>query len=479
MTAPSLPGAPERERLFGLLLFDAEESLARGEAEKAMVLASKAVKERPDNLTARSLAERARRELLQGRRREKLEARILEARSMLEAGRHDAAERIVTSALKLIPDHAEALTLFARLKERPRASVAETEAERELERLSRAQAEKALEAARSAQAAGQFRRALSLVRRGLRQAPDHPGLLGLLREAQGIVASLDAERARRRALGSQVRAGLELLAQGRIPESLRLLRAVLREDPDNGRAQAAIQELRRALRSGALPRTRPAAPARPPSPPAPAPAAAPAAPSPPALPLRPAPTPSRPAPAAPTPGGVPVEILLPRTRRRATPATWVLAGGALILAALGFVLLQGRSRAVVPRPAPPAPAAGTAATPPAAGPLDRLPPDLRRAIEETLAQYSRALETVDEALLARARPDMSPEARARRLRPFRGALNTATDLRVIEVVVEEDRALVDLLATDVIVGGSASPRPPIDERLVFERSAGAWALSGR
>jgi hypothetical protein len=33
----------ERERLFGLLLFDAEESLARGEAEKAMVLASRAV----------------------------------------------------------------------------------------------------------------------------------------------------------------------------------------------------------------------------------------------------------------------------------------------------------------------------------------------------------------------------------------------------------------------------------------------------
>jgi tetratricopeptide (TPR) repeat protein len=476
MTAPSLPGAPERERLFGLLLFDAEESLARGEAEKAMVLASKAVKQRPDNLTARSLAERARRELLQGRRREKLEARILDARSMLEAGQHHSAERIITSALKLIPDHAEALSLFARLKDRPRATAAETEAERELERLSRAQAEKALEAARAAQTAGQFRRALSLVRRGLRQAPDHPGLLGLLREAQGIVASLDAERARRRALGSQVRAGVELLAEGRLPESLRLLRAVLREDPDNARAQAAIQELRRALRSAGAPRARPTpTPAVAASPPAP-PIAAVAAPA--ATPPRPQPTLIRPAPAPPAPGGVPVEILLPRTRRRATPTTWVLGGGALILAVLGFVLLQGRAR-VVPRLPAPAPATGAAATLPAAGPLDRLQPDLRRAIEEALARYARALETADDALLAQARPDLGPEARARRLRPFRDALNAATDLRVLEVVVEGDRARVDLLATDVVVGGSGPPQESLEETLVFERSSGGWAISGR
>ena len=53
-----------RERELGLLLFEAEEALARGAAEKAVVLASRAVKDRPDSLTARGLHERARRELM-------------------------------------------------------------------------------------------------------------------------------------------------------------------------------------------------------------------------------------------------------------------------------------------------------------------------------------------------------------------------------------------------------------------------------
>ncbi len=481
MTAPVLPNAMERERLFGLLLFDAEESLARGEAEKAMVLASKAVKERPDNFTARSLVERARGELIRGRRREKIEARILEARVMLEAGRHEPAERIVTSALKLIPDHAEALSLFARLRDRPRASAAETEAERELERLSRAQAEKALEAARAAQAAGQFRRALSLVRRGLRQAPDHPGLLGLLREAQNMVASLDAERARRRALASQVRAGLDLLAQGRFADSLRLLRAVLREDPDSGRAQAAIQDLRRAVLAHNAPRPRPAPVQAPVAIPAAPPSVAAAPPTPPTPAPRPQPPPvTRSVPARSATVGVPVEILLPRTRRRATPTFLVLGGGALILAALGFVALQGPSRGT-PRPTGPGPAARTAppAAKPATGPLDGLPPELRRVVESVLAQYARALETADAALLARARPDLNADARERRLRPFRGALNAATDLRVIDVTVAGDRARVELLATDVVVGGAGPPQATLEETLVFERSAGVWALSNR
>jgi hypothetical protein len=67
--APALH-APHAARGFGLLLFEAEESLARGQVEKAVVLASRAAREQPGNLTARALYERTRRELLRGRRRE-------------------------------------------------------------------------------------------------------------------------------------------------------------------------------------------------------------------------------------------------------------------------------------------------------------------------------------------------------------------------------------------------------------------------
>jgi hypothetical protein len=117
---PAAPAAPppasapatDGDRAFGLLLFEAEECLARGQGDKATVLASRAVRERPDNLTARALYERSRRELLQGRRREKLEARVREAQGLLESGQLEAANRIVTSALKLVPDHAVALALF-------------------------------------------------------------------------------------------------------------------------------------------------------------------------------------------------------------------------------------------------------------------------------------------------------------------------------------------------------------------------------
>src|SRR6185436_10804285 len=51
-SAPEPAGeSDDRERELGLLLFEAEEALARGAAEKAVVLASKAVKDRPDSLT--------------------------------------------------------------------------------------------------------------------------------------------------------------------------------------------------------------------------------------------------------------------------------------------------------------------------------------------------------------------------------------------------------------------------------------------
>src|SRR6185369_13235228 len=175
----------DRERELGLLLFEAEEALARGAAEKAVVLASKAVKDRPDSLTARALHERARRELLRGRRRERLEERVREAEALLAGGDAAGAERIVTSALKLIPSHPVALALFTRLKERrQQAPTAEAWAEQVLER----------------------------------------------------------GKAGQHAVQAQVRAGLDLLGAGELDESLKVLRAVLRADPDNERAQVAVQQ---------------------------------------------------------------------------------------------------------------------------------------------------------------------------------------------------------------------------------------------
>lgn len=490
MTA--LPGEtkPEdgRERAFGLLLFDAEESLARGEAEKAMLLASRAVKQRPDSLTARALMERARRELTRGRRREKLEAKIAEAEHLLDSGNFRAAEKIVTSALKFVPDHAVALALFGRLKERPRATTAEVEADRELELLARAQAGKALNAARAARAAGWDRRALFHLRRGLRQAPDHRELLALLRETQGAVETLDSDRSRRRALHQQVRAGLELLGSGDLGGGLRILRAVLEEDPENARAQAAVQEARRAFlarKGGAAAAT-------------PAPAAEPAASLPAETPASPVPAPA--APPVVTREGprfrsdrrvaeddvadrslplVPVEILLPRTRRFRTPTGLILGGAALLLGAILFLSNRSGSapRATPPEATEPAARAAVATTPAApAGPLESVDPELRQAIEATLAAYARALESGQAAALASARPDLSGDARRRRLRPFVGALNAATDIRVLDVRVERNLARVSILCTDVIIGSRDAPQAPVEESLRFARRRGGWTL---
>lgn len=483
MTA--LPGAPtpgeERERAFGLLLFDAEESLARGEAEKAMVLASKAVKERPDSFTARALIERARQELTRGRRREKLEARIVEAERLLDAGEFAAAEKIVTSALKLVPDHAVALSLFGRLRDRPRATTAEAEADRELERMARAQAQKALEAARDARAAGWDRRAIFHLRRGLRQAPDHPELLAMLGETHGAVERLDAERARKRASAQQVRAGVELLAKGDLDGALKILRAVLEEDPDNARAQAAVQDVRRAFIARQNPRSAaaPAGVARD--------AAAVAASTSPRAAARREPRRSEDAVADRSLPFVPVEILLPRTRRHRTPPALILGGAALLVA--GVVLLSGRgapglqptlgpAAATVPAsPTEAPPAAAPEATLPE-GPLAQAEPLLRSSIQAAIAAYARALETGDEAALARARPDLTAAARQQRLTPFLGALNAATDVRVLDVTVEGDTARVSILSTDVIIGGRGAAPPPSEESLTFERRRGVWELAG-
>ena len=81
------------------------------------------------------------------------------------------------------------------------------------------------------------------------------------------------------------------------------------------------------------------------------------------------------------PRTIPGEILLPRTRRRATPMRFILIGGAILFALIAALYLAGRA------PAPPVPSSLPAAgsVPPAPttavedrGPLSHLEPELRR-----------------------------------------------------------------------------------------------------
>jgi hypothetical protein len=186
---------------------------------------------------------------------------------------------------------------------------------------------------------------------------------------------------------------------------------------------------------------------------------------------------------------VPAEILLPRTRRRSTPLALILVCAIALLSVAGYLVL-GRAPAPEARPAPPtAPTNQAAAQTPVApaeppvtaaaeetGPLRGLEPALRQAIERTLAAYARALESADAERLAAARPDLGKAERDRLVARFAGALNAATDLRVLDVVVKGDEASVPILRTDVIVGGKSEPGAPVEEKLRFVRRGGAWLL---
>jgi tetratricopeptide (TPR) repeat protein len=499
---PAKAAGPETDRQLGLMLFDAEEHLARGAPEKAVVAASRAVRERPESLTARALLDRARRTLLSGRRLQKLESRVAEAEALLSRGDLAGADRIVTSALKLIPTHPLALALYGTLRERRYArGTAEAEAERELEQLARSRARQSLDSARSALAKGWEPRAVHILRRALRLAPDEPELLAMLGEIEQSVEQRSRERARRRVLSAQVRDGLELLADGRLEESRATIEAVLREDPEHERAQRAIDEVRAAwLRRAspraaavqdALPSPRPVVPAARPglSGSIPEAGSAPARREPP--PAWQAPQPVTPAAARPRPpirkpltapsersgaGVVAPEVMLPRTMRRATPFVFVVAGAAVVIGVMSVWLLAP-PKPPAPRPTPEstiAPPTPKPTEPP--GPLTPLDPALRQAIESAIALYAKALESADVGLLAQARPDLAPSEREVRLAPFRGALNAATDIRVIDVTASPMSVVVQILRTDVIVGGSSQPQPPTEETLRFERRGGTWAL---
>jgi hypothetical protein len=110
------------------------------------------------------------------------------------------------------------------------------------------------------------------------------------------------------------------------------------------------------------------------------------------------------------------------------------------------------------------------------GPLATADPDLRQAVEAMLANYARALETTDAALLAQARTDLTAEERAALLAPFTGAVNAATDLRVLDVKTRGDLAVLQVLRTDVIVGGPSGSHEPTEETLHFWRRRDGWML---
>jgi hypothetical protein len=471
MSAPSTPTSEaDTERAFGLLLFEAEESLARGHAEKALVLASRAVRERPESLIARSLFDRTRREMTRGKRRERLEARVTEARGLVERGEFPSAEKIVATVLKLIPDHPAALDLFALLKERRLAGgTAEAEAERELGAMMQARARRAAEQARAAIAAGWSFRALMTVRRALALVPDDAELLGLYAQSLREVDRLAGQRAIRRAAHARILAAQGRMSAGEAAEAARILKGVLKEDPGNPEAREALKTMEDVAAiaparvadqpsaiAGRFTHRKPAAPG-------------------------PVVTPARPA--------APASARRPAVR--ATPGTaalWAIGAATVAIGAVAASLVGGRGdsapagtprAAALPAPAAVAPPVTAA---PASPEIETLriavpvaDPVLGQAIADALASYGRSLEAMDARLLAEARPDLGPHDRQKVLARYAGAENVATDLRVQSVVRRGDRATVSVIRTDVIAG-RPEPTPPVTETLRFRRERGAWVL---
>ena len=159
----------------------------------------------------------------------------------------------------------------------------------------------------------------------------------------------------------------------------------------------------------------------------------------------------------------------------------MLASVALVIGLFTVFTTRPPNRAV-PAATPASPSAAPrvtapSATPPPIGPLAAADPDVREAVETTLAAYARALETQDAVLLSRARPDLTGAERERLLAPFRGAINVASDLRVLDVIPSRGAVVVAVLRTDVIVGGRGAPTAPVEETLRFERRDGAWRLA--
>ena len=431
--------------------FEAEEFLARGQAERALVIASHALKARPDSLTLLALVERARKAVLRGKRGERLEQRVHEARGLVERGLYDAGERIVVSALKLIPNHPGALALFGELKARRlAASTPEAEAERELDRLAHRQARQALARAQALRERRQDRAAFMETRRGLRAAPDEPELLALFAELQESLSRVAARHASSRKRVLQARARME---EGRYPESRVILREVLQADPQFGPAQSAMEDLEaRAHREPAVA-------------------------LPPARPVRqPEAKPPQVAPFRPIPAARPVPTAMPRLRPL---ARWRLSVAVLLL--LGVAVAVGVWRLAHPRSATLSPAPVIAVPAEArrsteVDPLAELDPVSQSAVRAALGAYERALETADAEALAQARPDLSWAQRQSLIVPFQGAVNAAVDLRVTAVTRGPGVLHVHLVRTDVIVGDPGTPQTRSKETIRFVLQNGAWEV---
>jgi hypothetical protein len=170
-------------------------------------------------------------------------------------------------------------------------------------------------------------------------------------------------------------------------------------------------------------------------------------------------------------------VLLPRTRRRATPLILIAIGAFVTLGtALFFVLRSHTARPAAER----ALARQVTQNPTAARqphPLDGVEPSLRAAIETTLAGYVAALEHGDSEALRAARPDLSAEAREAQLAALRGALNVAVDARVLRVERSgEGRSLVHIQRTDVVVRTSGDAATSVEETLRFMRRGDVWTI---
>jgi tetratricopeptide (TPR) repeat protein len=424
------------------LEFEAEEHLARGDAARALVLASSALKQRPESLTLRGLVDRARKAVLRGRRGERLEQRLREAHDLLERGELRGAEGIATSALKLVPNHAEALALFAAIKERRLAAdTIEAEVERELQRIASAQARQAAERARVLRGEGNERGAFVAVRRGLRHAPDDADLLSLFSELrQNLARAAETHDALRERI-DQARAQL---AAGLISESRDALREALREDPDSESAQALMKQVRAAFLAQdvaavrAEPTAAPSIEARGTSVPV-----------------------SRVAWATRSPGIAPRSAAArggarARTWRRATLA--LLATGGLV--AVGAILFW---------------AMRTLTTTSSQDPLAGAAPELRLAIEAVLGEYKAAAEARDPAALERARPDLPETARDALIAALNESSAVGVELRVVGVEANAQRARVHILRALVVTSAPPSS-PPVEETLRFVRRGEAWHL---
>jgi tetratricopeptide (TPR) repeat protein len=354
--------------------------------------------------------------------------------------------------LKLLPDHAAALQLFSVLKDlRLRSGTAEAEAELELDAMARSRARRAAESARAALRSGWSFRALMTVRRALAVTPDDPELLALYAESQQLVDRTAGQRAVRRAARVRILEARERGAAGQPDEAARILRAVLREDPQNREAREALGNLERA----ALPRATRSSAADPAT--------------------LTGKFSHRPLAAG---GPRPASSKALRSRRTATMA--IGGGVAVLIVAVSLALRRD------------APAAGVAG-PPVAGSTSgdsvvaRAPeepqhalagedPELRDAVEDVLARYGRALETIDAGLLAEARPDLGVKARRELIAQREGATKVATDLRVLDVARRGNQVSVKVRRAEVVVAGRSVERPFVEETLRFQREGGAWVL---